>query len=437
MTRKIISFLGDTGNLEFTHYVLPFAPADETKETKYIIQALHKAYPDASLYLFVTPKARESHETKLNDMFAEARANQSFKFVPVPDLKEPGHLWTTFKKLQEIVQDGDKLIFDITHSYRSLPLLALLAIAFLRVVREVTLEALLYAPFECYEHSQVYDLKPFVVLLDWTTATHLFLKTGNADELTALMKSTSGIAWSEEELDINLEYATSALRLARPDEGRRLVRNVVEALDDIDLAINRNPQVAPFSLLANRIRDSLTAITPEEIKEGCLRQELQQELALIRWNAERGQWMSAVAVAREWLVSLACYLAGWTEEVTEKGKKVYQWQSRKMRDRGAKAEKVLKGLKLLYEKSEEERNKVVGQQTPKAQEIYRQNQPLALLLGQTWDNISTLRNDLLHAGKIHSSEPEMIEALDKRVRQVPTLLTTLARAAKLFDEGMV
>lgn len=108
-------------------------------------------------------------------------------------------------------------MLDITHALRSLPLLALLSVAFLRSARSVNVRHLLYGAFEARDKktglTPVFDLTPFLALLDWVTATDQFIRTGNGQALTALLPSDPP---EVEDLRSSLDAIAAGMHMLRP-----------------------------------------------------------------------------------------------------------------------------------------------------------------------------------------------------------------------------
>ncbi len=96
----------------------------------------------------------------------------------------------------------DRVVLDITHSFRYLPMLMVVALHYSRFLKEnVQIERILYGAMEALgapgEVAQmpvekrivpIFDLTVLVSLLDWTIANEQFLQTGNA----AMIRDLSG-----------------------------------------------------------------------------------------------------------------------------------------------------------------------------------------------------------------------------------------------------
>src|SRR5262249_18100468 len=143
--------------------------------------------------------------------------------------KNEEEVWHLFDYLIDAVEPGEEIVLDVTHSYRSLPILVVIAGAYLRVVKEVRVERILYGAYEARDdtnHAPVFDLSPSLSLLEWTAATDLFQRTGNAEPLAALLRDTQDELYRSGATapDLPKRLKSAAGALASLSEAMRLVR---------------------------------------------------------------------------------------------------------------------------------------------------------------------------------------------------------------------
>ena len=141
-----------------------------------------------------------------------------------------------------MLRNGDRLIFDITNGFRSLPVVALLAISYLKVVKNVKIEGLVYGAFDPENnHTPIYDLLPIIGLLDWITATDKFIKTGNGQELSGLIKESDRDNLDNFSLAQNINNIAQGLHLLRPinimEEAVKLPDNIAKVAPTVSQSI--------------------------------------------------------------------------------------------------------------------------------------------------------------------------------------------------------
>ncbi len=246
---KAITFLG-AGNAFETTYVLPDG-RDHT--APFFGVALARFYPDLDMQVFVTELARSRHLENFEELAEDHVA--TLEPVDIPDGADEDELWTVFQTVIDAVDEGEEVVFDITHGFRSLPFLSFLAAAYLRVVKKVKLKAVFYGNFEARDVSvqpnraPVIDLTPFVSLLDWMIAADRFVRFGDGRDLAVQLRATQPAyqadsqefqQWRQSgigQATATLESLALAMRFIRPDEAMaasdRLRTQITDAVSGI------------------------------------------------------------------------------------------------------------------------------------------------------------------------------------------------------------
>lgn len=105
--------------------------------------------------------------------------------------------WRLFDRISEEIRFGDILHFDITHSLRPIPIVALAVANYARVIKKARYGRFLYGWFERSigsgptsaqpverKHAPIMDFTPMMRLLDWTNGVDQFLRTGDAGKIS-------------------------------------------------------------------------------------------------------------------------------------------------------------------------------------------------------------------------------------------------------------
>ena len=107
--------------------------------------------------------------------------------VSIPDGKDDAEMWTIFETAFNLLKDGDELYFDLTHSFRYLPMLMLVLGNYAKFLKKASVCSITYGNYEARNVSTneapIVNLLPLSSLQDWTFATADFLKNGYADRL--------------------------------------------------------------------------------------------------------------------------------------------------------------------------------------------------------------------------------------------------------------
>lgn len=402
---KLLTFLGATTPYETTYYL----PDGREHTAPFCGVALARFYPDSDMRVFVTQGAREMHWERFRALAEDHVA--SLQDVPIDDGKDEAELWDVFQAVVDHVDTGEAVIFDITHGFRSLPFLSFLAAAYLRVVKKIRLEAVLYGNFEARDKSvtpnraPVIDLTPFVDLLDWMVAADRFIRFGDAHDLAERLRAAKprypqtaqepqlqdasrrlGLAASA------LDEVSLALRLIRPadamDASSRLQTRLVDAVPSIQI------HARPFVPLVQDVVDTYAPLSlAKRDQQSQPVEALSRERRLVAWYAERRQYAQAMALAREWVISWAMLHAGITD----------------LRD------------KELREKTEEALGQALNERRRGSKKIIEIALPTGRALDslpgfelalQLYHEVGDARNDLLHAGnRPGAREAETLERL--------------------------
>lgn len=398
---KVISFLG-TSNYTETTYVYKGVECT----TNLFPEALYTFFQPKHLAVFVTKEAKEKHWQSLRQKFENRQVAQILHPVSIPMGRSEVELWQVFDQLTAQIEDGEEVVFDITNAFRSIPVLVFIAIAYLRSAKNVQLKAITYGAFEAKEnnYSPVFDLSPFITLLDWTTATDKFLKTGNASELVKQLENAHQLPYTTANQSKNnrprqlknvankMDVVSQALRLARAQEAMSAAGEMIEKLEQAREEVMA--WAKPFGVLLDQTKKVYQpfALNPPDQD---IRQNLSIQLQLLKWYLDRGQTVQAIILAREWLVTLVTHRLGW-----------HMIADREL------AENVLKsGAQALAKKSP--LPTLAHQISERPEEIIN-----------AWSYVSDLRNDVAHTGM--RSEPRKTGTIIKNAEELYNRLSELA-----------
>ncbi len=319
---KAITFLG-TGRYKETTYCYNDENAPVTDV--FPVALCHFFKPDEILVL-VTKDAEKMWLEKFENQCAEKLGKCPVVTpIKIPDGHSVADLWEIFGELTRNLNEKDEVIFDITHSFRTLPFLSFLAASFLRVAKSVDIKGIYYGAWEARnppppsenpfdskptDKSPIFDLTPFLELLSWTTATDQFIKTGNAESLSKLIRSsniTGGI--NVENLAQTVNKIALGLNTLRPfyvmEESANLSENIKNAAPEIEKDL---PQLTPLLERIEKDYSQFALKTPKDADKQKIKKRLTNQLRMVGWYERRERWIQALSLARESIVSLVCVL---------------------------------------------------------------------------------------------------------------------------------
>jgi len=279
-------------------------------ETEFIAEALASWLPFDKVVVFLTEKAKAgTNWTQLSQRLQERDVQE----VPIPDGKTEEEVWEIFDRVIASVEHGDEIAIDVTHAFRSLPMVLVAVAAFLRTVKAVRVRHIFYG---CYmkdePESPVIDLNLLLELLDWMEATRRFKETGDARWIGEKLRSTQDRLRREQKGEPRelkkagerLITLSQALQLARPIEAAEAARQLRNLLPTASSEIDT--WAKPFSLLIEDIKAQVEQLAYENT-DTLDSQHLEKQLQFIEQLQRYGLVTQATQMAREWVVNWAIW----------------------------------------------------------------------------------------------------------------------------------
>jgi len=290
--------------------------------SKFFQAALAGWFPQARVLICVTEEARKKHEQAVKQLLPSAQ------LIDIPSGKKEAEYWEIFNTLEQHIPTGVELVFDMTHGFRSLPTLALLAVSFLRAAKAVQLKYVLYGAYEARteDAAPVFDLTPFMTMLDWASATNRFLETGDAGKFRPLVE-TRGARPLNTHLNSALKELNGLSEALSTNRAMRAGELSSKALAKIVRAKGEEWELshAPLKLLLPRLEQGLGLIAQDD--KASQQVQLIQSFGQVSWFLKHRQYEKALGLAREWMVSFAQLKrqGSWQPIQYKKRKEVEDW----------------------------------------------------------------------------------------------------------------
>lgn len=222
MARVFMSFLGTNDYVPCNYYIDRPEPM-KIENVRFVQEAIASFYcrewtPDDRILIFTTMDSErlnwldDGHEDRATK--AKIPSEGLFKRLSKLKLKAGVHavkikeglseadIWEVFQTVYESMNDEDEVIFDITHAFRSIPMLAIVILNYAKVLKNINITGIHYGPFETLGKVEdvkkkdvterdvpILDLSAFDSLLDWSFGVERFVTSGDANRLSQLMKS--------------------------------------------------------------------------------------------------------------------------------------------------------------------------------------------------------------------------------------------------------
>jgi CRISPR-associated protein Csx16 len=181
--KRLVSFLG---TVRFDRTRHRFLDGKLGPETPYVCRALAEIMEADEIEIVATTDAERTHREQIVEELRLANLPTP-NFHPIPKGESHVELWRQFEVLKDLLRPpaGTEVIFDVTHGYRSQPFFAAAVVTFVRAVeREPAPVGVFYAAFERGQpETPVWELTPFIELVDWAQSMMLFLRTGRSADV--------------------------------------------------------------------------------------------------------------------------------------------------------------------------------------------------------------------------------------------------------------
>ena len=109
--------------------------------------------------------------------------------VLIPSGKNEEEIWEIFHIVTNNIEEGDKIVLDITHAFRYIPMLATIILDYAKVVKNIEILGIYYGSWDMRDQSvtpntaPIFNLTPLAVVQEWSQAVNTFIKYGNSGHL--------------------------------------------------------------------------------------------------------------------------------------------------------------------------------------------------------------------------------------------------------------
>lgn len=323
---RLITFLGTGGyqkvtySLEGKSYVTAFFPV----ALVHCIQNEPK-----SVLCFVT----EASSKQFKDLKQEINSSKSdidVTSINIPNGSNEQEQWEIFKIVTNSLESKEEVYFDITHGFRTIPLLTFLAASYLRVAKDIKLNGIYYGAYEArqitgaryfpasdakgdptYDPSQecapIFNLTSFLNLLEWTNATEQFLTTGDARRLAKLIKNYSLLSPASKtelkSLADAFEAFSISMELSLSNEVTYKSQELITALNNLEKDVTESK--FPLLPLIERIKVDIRPLCNG--KDDNQLEVLKAQYEAILWHFKRTNYIQAITMSQEWIISAFAY----------------------------------------------------------------------------------------------------------------------------------
>lgn len=223
------------------------------------------------------------------EQYLQQQLNVQVRCILIPFARTTQEQIEILSVLANALSEHEDIILDVTHGFRHLPMLSLVAARFLKVLKFVHVQHIYYGALDMTsaEGTPVLKLDGLLNLLDWIDALGKFDKDGDYGEFTQLLVQ-EGLAQSNAE---QLRQAAFFERTSNSSKAKEKLSTLFTKLEPINTPI--------FNLFKPQLIKRLTWY--KEKNRGLREQKLAQEYF------RRHDYLRAVIYAMEGMISQYLY----------------------------------------------------------------------------------------------------------------------------------
>lgn len=436
----LITVLG-TSNYEEVIYKFEGEDVTGKKKNKYVQMAIIDHFKEelengGKVSIFLTDRAfdvnwKENEEKKTLSSYLKSDdyANIEIKEVRIPNPDTDDDLWQIFNKIYENIDENDEIVFDITHSFRSIPMLAITVINYASVMKNCKLKHIYYGSFLGNEVEPIIELTLYNEILEWTNAANTFINYGNALPIQTVFKEKHNTIKNEEKPDwsdvnnvvksiVRLSDAITTCRgsdIKKNKGGKEYSEKSIKgAYKFIEKNINKKEkakEINTFYHLLNRAIDSYQSKFKKEknYEIGC---------SVVEWSIDNHMTQQGYTSLEETIKTFLCdyyglddYLKETRDYVVGKAISCIDKYVEKKHDKKLENREAL--IEFVENLNENDKNKITNEEHINI--YYRMLNELPATLISLAHDVKNSRNDINHFG--YNEDPRSSETLIKNLEK--------------------
>lgn len=255
MARKFISFLGIA---DYSEVFYEFNGARTDRKIKFVQEAIIQLtctdfdIRKDKIIILLTDKARETNWEKLKQSLLSKGIPENM-IIPldIPDEKGEAGVWKLFEKIyNDVLEEDDSVIFDITNAFRFLPVVMYSVLRYAQYLKNVKLDGIYYGAYDQTENEiePIINLTETYEIMEWAAAANIFTSYGIADELSRrivkqneIFSETGKLSDSILNVSRNINYSRG-LRITEGNIFKNCIEKINTHIEDKSI----NPALPPI-----------------------------------------------------------------------------------------------------------------------------------------------------------------------------------------------
>ena len=228
-------------------------------------------------------------------------------------------IYRIFEEMYDAMEQDDELYIDVTHGFRSIPMLFFPVINYARTLKNITVKAIYYGAFEAKKEGEIkvpiVDLIQYDEIIRWSFASEAFVKYGISSLIAKLVRERQiaqrGGLKSERNISKYIDELSSRIQTVRgrSDEengisvsGLKLNQNINEWIEN-----SKYPLLNP---LLENIREAAAPFNSDD--------NVAIGLATVEWCIDKNMVQQGFTALEETIISYVCSIYGYKNNYDDK-----------------------------------------------------------------------------------------------------------------------
>jgi len=259
------------------------------------------------LYIIATSASRDMHFDALCRELEREDCRGDVELIVLDEDMSNAGQWRWFEEIFRVVRDGDELCIDLTHGYRSVPVVFSTAINFLQKTRNIRLAHVFYGAYEKDRKlAPLVDMRSFFDINIWADAVTRLTRDADARGLAEAAATTNRhqfVELSDREFTTACTQVTRRIINVDVNNVAGDVARLLDCIKKLDCA-NSPATVMLLEMVREKFSRLAGPAAANPDKTGYSVEYFRCQLDLAELLLGHGLLMQAFTVMREWLSSL-------------------------------------------------------------------------------------------------------------------------------------
>lgn len=232
------------------------------------------------------------------------------KAISISNGSNESEMWEIFSQVADLIPDGADIYVDLTHGFRTLPVIVLLALEYVEKIKDARIVELTYGADRQTEDGMAptWNLEPFLIVRKWADAVDSFVRYGDTRHLADCAKEPTREVKKFLRQDMPKELFL--LHQALHDFGEAIQKcyspgilsaaaKLLSYLETAQQESRHHPRLQPLALLLARVAEKLAQF-PKDTNESFA--DLKAQWAAASWCFEHDLAIQGLTFLREGFV---------------------------------------------------------------------------------------------------------------------------------------